>query len=146
MNTPEQLSQMVIEHTKQIAALAESTKSAHHRIGEMADLTSSIHKLAANMENLTLEVKRLAERLENGLREQGKRIGETETAILKMSNMEKYVTKANERLDKIEKAPADKWNKFTWLIIAGTATAVLEVQVHPFALCTAVFQLCESAD
>jgi chromosome segregation ATPase len=125
MNTPEQLSQMVVQHTKDIAAVWESTKSAHHRLNENAEIISSIHKLAANMENLTVEVKKLAERLENGLREQGKRIGEAETALIKMANLEAYVKKANERLDKIEREPADKWKNLTAQIITLLVAAVV---------------------
>ena len=125
MNAPEQIASMVMQHTKDIVALQESAKSAHRRIGEIAELTNGVHKLAANMENLTTEVKRLTEKLETSLKEQGKRIGETETAILKMSNMEHYVKKANERLDKIEIAPGQKWDKFMWLVFAGATGAII---------------------
>ena len=115
----------VIQNSKDIVALRESVKSAHNRINEMSDLTSGVHRLAANMENLTAEVKRLAEKFENGFREQGKRIGETETGLIKLLGMEKDIIKANDRLDKIEKEPADKWKALTAQIIGLITAAVV---------------------
>jgi methyl-accepting chemotaxis protein len=125
MPSSEQISEMVIQHTKDIAAIQESAKSAHKRLDENGLIINGIHKLAANMENLTHEVKRVAEKLEDGLREQGKRIGVVETAVNTILNMETYVKTANDRLDKIEKEPADKWKKLTAQVVSLLVAAVV---------------------
>ena len=125
MNTPEQLSQMVLEHTRDIVALKESSKLVHKRIDATEKLTSGIHELAANMKNLTEEVKRLGERLENGLREQGKRIGETESAIIRLENVDAAILRLATRLEKIEKEPGDKWKQLTAQVFSLVVAAVV---------------------
>jgi len=45
MYTEEQMSNIIIEHTKEIAGLWESTKSAHKRHDDIKDITSGIHNL-----------------------------------------------------------------------------------------------------
>lgn len=43
------MAQIALEHTREIAALWESLKSAHKRIDENDRLTAGIHKLAKNI-------------------------------------------------------------------------------------------------
>ena len=125
MQTPEQIASMVIEHTRDIAGLKQSIATMQKRVEENDKVITGIHKLSANMESLTMEVKRLADRLENGLREQGRRIGEAETAITKLVSVEAQVNVIISKLDEIEKEPANKWKNLMWLIITGVASAIL---------------------
>lgn len=125
MSTPDELSQMVFQNGKDIAALWESTKSAHKRIDENDRITTGIHELAANMKNLTEQVKNLADRLEGGLREQGKRIGDVETAFIKLSGLEPKVDTALAKIEKIEKEPADKWKSLVTQIISLAVAGII---------------------
>jgi methyl-accepting chemotaxis protein len=119
------MNHLVIQHTKDIAALLESVKSAHKRIDATEELSNGIHKLAANVENNTKEVKRIADRVDNGLREQGRRIGETETALVKISNMEQDIIDTKARVDRIEKEPADLWKHYVKQIGGLLVAAVI---------------------
>jgi predicted nuclease with TOPRIM domain len=119
------MSKMLIEHNSKIAALEQRADAAEERIRENAALLMGIHQLAANVESLTSEVKRLGDKLDSGLREQGKRIGELETTMIRLSNMENKVDSVYSRVNVIEKEPAEKWKKFVWLIVAGIATTLV---------------------
>lgn len=125
----DQMSKMVMDNARDIAALKQGHSALEKRIDENDRVTTGIHKLAANTENLATEVKRLGERLEAGLREQGKRVGEVETAIIKFGNMESSIKLALTRLDAIEKEPATKWKtlvaQVTALVIAAVAGVVI---------------------
>ena len=65
------------------------------------------------------------ERIEQGQKAQGERIGNIEKAILTITRNEKTIDEHDKRLDAIEKAPAHKWDKLTWLIIAGVVAAIV---------------------
>jgi uncharacterized coiled-coil DUF342 family protein len=118
------LAHIVLEHAEEISALKESAKSAHKRIDNLREVTDGIHKIAANMESLVAEVKRLGERLEDGLREQGKRLGQTETAIISLENLRTKVEYVYGGLNDIKLEPAKKWNKAVWKVMSLLITAV----------------------
>ena len=42
-----------------------------------------------------------------------------------MASMKEELHRQGDRLDAIEKEPADKWKKFTWLIVTALAGAVV---------------------
>ncbi|MDR0311828.1 MAG: hypothetical protein LBJ21_09600 [Acidobacteriota bacterium] len=97
-----------MQHTREIAALQESTKAAHKRIDNNGRMIEGVHELAANVKTLAFQVETLTKtlethvaRLEAGQKSQGERIG------------------------KLEAEPASKWQKLSWLVIAGVATAIV---------------------
>jgi chromosome segregation ATPase len=137
--TNEQLEQVLMKHAEDITTALESGKSAHHRIGEMKELTESVNKLALEMSRVAEKVEQIVdrmdksiERIENGQRGQGERIGTIEKAILTIERNEKALGEHEKRLDEIDKAPGEKWNKATWLIVAGIITAVVNGAVGFF--------------
>ena len=132
MLTAEQLAELTLQHSREITALQESTKSAHHRIAENNKIAESVNALANSVTEMTTEIKHLTrrvdtsiEKIETGQKAQGERIGKIETLILKVERNEKYIEEHKKRLDAIEKAPAHKWDKFTWLVFAGVAGAII---------------------
>lgn len=127
-----QMTEFAMSTAKDIAALFESTKSAHKRIDQMGELTASVNKLAREVGRVAEKVEHIAdrmdktiERIEQGQKEQGARIGNIEKAVLSISRNERAIETHEKRLDEIDKAPGDKWNKFTWLILAGVVAAVV---------------------
>jgi ABC-type transporter Mla subunit MlaD len=142
--TEQQMHDLVIGVTKDLAALAESVKSAHQRIDENNQITSGIHDLAKNVGNLATQVKMLTEhfersisRIENGQRDQGERIGQAErlmelTAAL-AGRLESTLTEASKRLEAIEKEPGAKWKTLTAQIISLVVAAIVgAVFAHVF--------------
>ena len=125
MYNNEQIPQIALEHTQKIAALEQMYASLGKRIDENDRITTGIHKLAANVESLTSELKRLAEKLENGLKEHGKRIGETEGRLVSLAAIEKSVRENDTRLDALEREPGLKWKSLTAQIISIVITAVV---------------------
>lgn len=135
----QQMHEFVLNATKELSALWESTKSAHKRIDESDKVTSGIHKLSASIAGMTAEMKGIAERMEEsnvhmtssidriteGQKLQGERIGNIEKAVLTIGRNEKLIEEHENRLDAIDKEPAAKWKNFTWLIFAGIVTAVV---------------------
>ena len=115
----EQITKIVMEHTKEIAAVLGSAKSAHKRIAEIDKIAEGVHDLAKSVVEMATEIRLLTKqvdssikRIEEGQKAQGDRIGNIEKNMLA-------------RFEAIEKEPATKWKNFTWLIIAGVVTAVL---------------------
>jgi len=132
MLSTEQHIEISLKHSREITALQESTKSAHHRISETAAMTESIKELAKSVTEVAAEIKHLTrrmdtsiERIESGQKTQGERIGNIEKVVLSIERNEKYIEELKIKVDAIEKVPAHKWDKFTWLIIAGVATAIV---------------------
>jgi len=132
MYSAEQIAELVLSHSREITALQESTKSAHHRIAEsnkmsagINDLTKSITEMTAELKHLTKRMDSSIDKIEAGQKAQGERIGTLEKAVFSIARIEKYIEEHDKRLDAIEKAPAHKWDKFMWLIFAGVATAII---------------------
>lgn len=141
--TEQQLTEFAMDTTKNIAALWESTKSAHHRLNENDRITAGIHELAKNVAMIAAEIKGLAvrlnesvERIERGQRAQGERIGAVEKAITTAARLdenferiEQEQKEQGERIDEIEKKPAKKWEtlvaQITALIVAGVVGAII---------------------
>ena len=57
--------------------------------------------------------------------ETDRRLAEIEKAVLTIARNERHVEELDKRMDTMEKAPAHKWDKLQWLVIAAIATAVL---------------------
>jgi uncharacterized membrane protein YjjP (DUF1212 family) len=132
MHTAEQLSAIAIEHTKEIARLWESAKSAHKRIDENDQITAGIHELAKNVATMATEIKLLTdrmdksiERIEQGQKTQGERIGNIERVLLAIDRDEKTLEQHETRLDAIEKEPATAWKNLKWVIVVAIATAIV---------------------
>jgi len=81
--------------------------------------------MTQEIKSLTERVDKNIERIEQGQKTQGERIGSMEKSIHQIERNEKDITKYAKKLDDIEKAPGEKWNKFTWLIFAGVVTAIV---------------------
>lgn len=110
-----QLSQMVMQNTKDIAQLQSDVNSANRRIDENDRLTQGIHQLAENVAAMSVEVKLLT--------------GKVDTSIDEIkSNLKEH----GERINAIEKEPAQKWNKLSWLVISGVVTAILGFVIGKF--------------
>ena len=128
----EEHSKLALQHTKEIAEIWASTKSAHKRLDENDRITMGIHDLAKSIAEMAMEIKLLTkrmdssvERIENEQKTQGGRIGNIEKVVLSIERNEKTLERHEERLDAIEREPATKWKNLMWLIIAGVATAVV---------------------
>jgi len=119
MQSPEQISKTLMEHTREIGEMQSSISSAHKRINDMTDLVQGMHKISANLESLTLELRNLANDVKTGLREQGKRIGEVESAMVKITNFESEFRVVKKDVDDIKLAPAKKWNHVIMLFISA---------------------------
>ena len=139
MYTNEQMAKMTHENSKEIAALRESTKSAHKRLNENDAMTAGIHDLAKSVAQMATEIRLLTERMdasieriEQGQKAQGERIGSIEKMVSSLDRNERKLADHEKRLDEIEKEPATKWKNFTWLIIAGITTAVVAFLVGKF--------------
>lgn len=127
-----QVEQTAIDNAKQIAALWESVKSAHHRINENDKITAGIHELATSIATIAAEIKALTakldestDRIESGQRAQGQRIGKIEQTLATIERDEETIKDHEDRLDAIEKAPAAKWDKFIWLVFTAVVGAIL---------------------
>lgn len=110
-----QLSQMVMQHTKDIAQLQTDVSSLHRRIDENDRLTEGIHQLAENVAAMSVEVKMLTEKVDTS-------IGDIKSSLKEQG----------ERISAIEKEPAQKWNKLSWLVISGIVTAVIGFVIGRF--------------
>jgi len=132
MHTPEQLAQVVLNHTKDIAAIKESVKSAHKRIDDNDRIIASIHELAKNVAAMAAEIKLLTdrfdkniERIEQGQKTQGERIGEIERAIHQIESNEKTIIRHAEKLEAMEKEPAQKWKDLGKQVLTLVIAAVV---------------------
>jgi len=105
--TEDQLTQQIMAQSKDIAALRESTKSAHKRIDENDRIITGIHKLASNVEALALQVKLLTGRVDSSV-----------------ERMEKSIKSQGERIGAIEKEPAAKWRELVRQMITITVAAL----------------------
>lgn len=132
-----------MDTTKNIAALWESTKSAHKRLDENDKVTKGIHQLSASIAGMTAEMKGIAERMDEsnermsasvekineGQRAQAERIGAVEKTLITLSGLSEGMKKLGEKVEVIEKEPATKWKtlvaQITTLIVAAAIGAIL---------------------
>lgn len=124
--------ELTLEHAREIAALWQSTKSAHKRIDDNENIAAGIHELAKNVAAMATEIKLLTERVDKNIerieqeqKSQGGRVSDIEMTIMAIERSEKTIAKHEERLDTIEKEPATKWKNFVWMVFAGIATAMI---------------------
>jgi len=129
---PDQMATTLLEHTKQISALQESTKSAHHRIDRMDKLTEAVHTLAQSNTAIATEVKMLAtkfdktiERIEAGQKSQGERLGIIERDITQIQRNEKEIGDLSDKLDAVRTEPGEKWKYLIFALIGGIAAGAL---------------------
>jgi len=129
--TQEQLIGQIMSHSRDIAALRESGKSAHRRIDENDRLAKGIHKLAANIETLALQVKLLTERIdstvermEKTLELQGERISAVEGAGRVSERHEQNIATLLRKVETLEKEPGIKWKGFVTQILTILAAVV----------------------
>ena len=65
----EQLSSMVLEHTKEIESLKGSLKTAFNRLNDIDKVAGGIHELSNNVGAMTLEIKHFTTRMDKELQE-----------------------------------------------------------------------------
>lgn len=128
----DQLSNMVLEHSKQMAALIESVKSSHVRHDNQEKIASSVHELARNIASIAAKIELLAEkmdksieRIEYGQKVQGERIGAAERTILQVERTEKEILNLAEKLDKLRMEPGQKWKSLVIYIIGFLLASAL---------------------
>ena len=129
--TQEQLVCQIMSHSGDIAALWESSKSAHKRIDENNGIAKGVHKLAANVEMLALQVKLLTERMdstvermEKTLELQGKRINAVEQAGQASERHQQSISLLVRKVEALEKEPGTKWKAFVSQVLAILAAVV----------------------
>lgn len=110
-----QLSQAIVTNTKDIAQLQAEMKEVQRRIDENDRLTQNIHQLAENVAQLSTEVKMNTERVNTNIEEVKDSLKEQGT-----------------RITALEKEPAAKWDKLSWLVISVIATAILSFVIGKF--------------
>ena len=111
----QQITEFALWTKGDVAALWESTKSAHKRIDQMGELAASVNKLAREVGRVAEKVEHIADRMDKTI-----------------ERIEKAVEDHKKRLDTIEKEPGQKWNNFTGLIFTGVVTAVVAFLVGRF--------------
>ena len=130
--TSQQLTQQILAQSKDIAALWQSTKSAHKRIDENDRIIKGIHKLASNIEALTLQVKLLTERMdssidrmEKSIKSQGERIGSVEMLCRTAERNEQSIAGLASKVEALEREPAAKWKYLVRQLVTLTAAALV---------------------
>ena len=125
MENLDQLTTLMLEVIKNIAAIQQELKNIEDRITEHNNAISGITRLDVRVETLTSEIALLKENLKTGQTEQGRRIGEAEDKIIKLLTIEPQVMANHARLDAIEREPANKWNDLKWKVLLAVASAVV---------------------
>ena len=92
----------------ELAALKESTKSAHKRLDKNDRIIEEIHKLTASVETLALQVKLLTEKMD-----------------VNIARLEAGQKRTGERLSALEKEPATKWKAVTAQVTALIIAAIM---------------------
>lgn len=142
----QQMTEFAMDTTKNIAALWESTKSAHKRLDENDKVTKGIHQLSASIAGMTAEMKGIAERMDDsndrmtasvekiseGQQEQAQRIGAMEKTLIALSGLSEGMGKLGAKIEAIEKEPATKWKDLVKQITALVVAAVIGVIIAKF--------------
>lgn len=102
----------ILQNSKELAALAESIKSAHKRIDENDHITQGIYELAANVKTLAVQVKDISDKFE--------------TSIIKI---ERSLAKQGERIGELEGKGGKRWEAITGQIIALIVAALFGIIV-----------------
>jgi methyl-accepting chemotaxis protein len=142
----QQMTEFAMDTTKNIAALWESTKSAHKRLDENDKVTKGIHQLSASIAGMTAEMKGIAERMDDsndrmtasvekiseGQQEQAQRIGAMEKTLITLSGLSEGMGKLGAKIEAIEKEPATKWKDLVKQITALVVAAIIGVIIANF--------------
>lgn len=87
-----------MELGERVAALEESNKSAHYRIGEIREQTNAIQQLASAVEHMAGEIKQLSKAMD----ERSKQME------LRLDRQDDRLNKQDERLDKLDRTPGEQ--------------------------------------
>jgi chromosome segregation ATPase len=127
-----EMTRQIMKNASDIAAVWESSKSAHKRLNENDRITAGIHELAKSVATIATEIKGLTakldesvERIENGQRAQGERLGRVEHAIAAFEQNAKDIEDHEKRLNSIEKEPGQKWKDLVKQVIALIVAAAV---------------------
>lgn len=126
------ITERLMSHSKDIAALWENTKSAHKRLDENDKIASGIHKLAANVESMALQVKlltermdRTIERMESSLRSHGERIGGIESGYRTVERNEQSIVRLSAKIEALEREPATRWKDLVKQLLTLVTAAMV---------------------
>ena len=129
-----QISNLVLEHTKEIEALKGSMKTAFNRLDNFDKVADSVHELAKNVAAMTSEVRqsnmKAAEDLSDikqGQRRQSERLGQIEKDITQIQRNEKEISDLADKLDAVRIEPGEKWKYLVFALIGGLAAGILGV-------------------
>jgi len=129
---PDNIQSTLFDHTREIAALWEKTKSAHRRINHVDQLTASVHELAKSNTVIAAEVKLLAEKFEKSIdniqqaqKRQGERIGALEPTARSVAQCERTLADLSVKLDTLRMAPAENWKTLLRQVLAALAALAL---------------------
>ena len=128
----DQVSSVMLEHSKEISALWESSKSSHKRHDDYQKIVESVHELSKNVATMAAKTELLAikmdkgiERMEQAQKSQGERLGKAEAEVQQIGRIEKEIIALTDKIDKLRMEPADKWKSLMTTIITEAVTAVI---------------------
>ncbi len=113
--TPEQITERMLALTEELAAVKESTKSAHKRIDENDRITEGIHEIASSVQALAVQVKLLADKMDENV-----------------DSLKGSIKSQGERIGKLEQEPADRWKSLVSQVIGLVVAAVAGVVLAKF--------------
>jgi methyl-accepting chemotaxis protein len=87
-----------MELGERVAALEESNKSAHHRIGEVREQTTAIHQLASSVEHMAGEIRSLSKSMDERSKQMDERLNKQD------DRLDEY----DERLDQLVRTPGEQ--------------------------------------
>ncbi len=106
--TPEQITERMLALSEEMAAVRESTKSAHRRIDENDRITAGIHEIAASVQSLALQVKLLTDKMDESV-----------------EGLKGSIKSQGERIGLLEKEPAQKWKGLVKQVVEILVAAVV---------------------
>ena len=95
------MSARILEHTKEVAALRESLRSAHRRIDDLVKVADSMHELSKASAAMAIEVRLLAQN----------------------------VTGIAEKLDHVRQEPANSWRALVTSLLGAAAALAAGVML-----------------
>ena len=109
------LAEKISEQNESLKIIA---KDQGRRLGDLEKRDAFCAQHLEGMKEMKAESKRYKE-------ETDRRLAEIEKTNFTVARNEKYVEELKGRVDALEKAPANKWDKLQWLFIAGIVTAIV---------------------
>ena len=95
-----------LEHNAFAERIDAENDRQNHRIQELEDNIKEINRLAISVEKMAVNM---------------------ESMVRSQNDMTRSLEKQGERLDAIEKEPAQKWKSAVWLVVAGLIGAALSL-------------------